>query len=276
MQKVKVNSGKKKVKGKNKESSLKSIKSIDGEGRASTLKAIVLDKSQLHRRGGSWKDAVKAAKVFKVSSGGIPRSIRPFWGPARHTFKYCDILALSSGAAGTTGVHAFACNSLYDPDQTGTGHQPLGFDELKVFFDHYVVISARIKVRFSAAGATANSTSNMLVGIILTDDLTSATDPRVFLEQPFGVNSEIAQTLSHDDFRELKLHWTAKEWYHVNDPMDAFDNIGALYSANPSEMAYFTVWTADTYSGDSTRSIRMTVEIDYDAVLLEPAEVGLS
>jgi hypothetical protein len=185
-------------------------------------------------------------------------------------------LSISTGAAGTTGVHAFATNSLYDPDQTGTGHQPLGFDDLKIFFDHYVVVGARIRVRFSAAGATANNTSNVLCGIMLTDDLTSATDPRVFLEQPFGVSTELAMTLSHKPFQELRHHWTAKEWYNLGDPMDNFNNIGALYSANPSEMAYFTVWVADHYSGDSTRSVRFTVEIDYDAVLLEPAEVGLS
>jgi hypothetical protein len=183
---------------------------------------------------------------------------------------------LSSGAAGSTGVYVYSCNSLYDPDRTATGHQPLGFDELKVFFDHYVVLSARIRVRFSAAGATANNTSNMIVGIILTDDLTSATDPRVFMEQPFGKHDELAMTLSHSKYTELKYHWTAREWWNLKDPEDAFEQIGALYSADPAEEAYFTLWCADSYSGDSTRGIRMSVDIEYDAVLLEPAEIGLS
>jgi hypothetical protein len=187
------------------------------------------------------------------------------------------VFALSSGAGGSTGVHSFATNSLYDPDQTATGHQPLGYDELKVFFDHYVVVGAKIRARFGATGSSAGYGANMMVGIMLTDDLTTATDPLVMLEQPFGVNSELSLTLTKgESFRELRHHWTAREWYNVSDPMDVFDNIGALYSANPTEMAYFTVWCADVNGADSSRTTYVTIEIDYDAVLLEPAEIGLS
>jgi hypothetical protein len=273
---VKVNT-KKKKKGKNTFSSSKTLGLPEGKVRALNLQPRVIPHAEMHKRDGVWKQALKAAKVFRVTSGGIPRSLRPFWGPARHKFRYADYLALSTGAAGTTGVHSWSCNSLYDPDQTGTGHQPLGFDELKVFFDHYIVLAATMRLRISADGASAGYGSNVLVGIMLTDDLTTATDPTVMLEQPFGVSTELSLTLTKgESFKQISHHWTAKEWYNLADPMDAFSNIGALYSANPTEQAYFTVWAADSNAGDSSRSLRISVEIDYDAVLLEPAEIGLS
>jgi len=38
-------------------------------------------------------------------------------------------------------------NSLYDPDLTGTGHQPYGYDQLKVFFQNYLVTEVTIEMQ---------------------------------------------------------------------------------------------------------------------------------
>lgn len=37
-------------------------------------------------------------------------------------------------------------NSLYDPDYSGSGHQPLYFDEWKVMFNKYIVYGCSYKV----------------------------------------------------------------------------------------------------------------------------------
>lgn len=39
-------------------------------------------------------------------------------------------------------------NSLYDPDRTGTGHQPYGFDALSVAYNRYKVNSATVVLTF--------------------------------------------------------------------------------------------------------------------------------
>jgi len=59
--------------------------------------------------------------------------------------KYCSSKSLTSGTSGITGnAQIYALNGLYDPDVTGTGHQPYGYDQLMTFYDIYTVKSVRI------------------------------------------------------------------------------------------------------------------------------------
>ena len=41
-----------------------------------------------------------------------------------------------------------------DPNHTGVGHQPLYFDQLMTIYNHYIVIGAKITVKFTAYPAT--------------------------------------------------------------------------------------------------------------------------
>lgn len=51
--------------------------------------------------------------------------------------------------------HVWQCSSLYDPDTTGTGHQPYGFDQLSALYYKYRVRKTRFSFTWTntAAGA---------------------------------------------------------------------------------------------------------------------------
>ncbi len=53
--------------------------------------------------------------------------------------RYCDRLEIDPGASSALGEHFFSCVGLFDPDITGTGHQPMGFDQYMALYDHYQV-----------------------------------------------------------------------------------------------------------------------------------------
>lgn len=58
--------------------------------------------------------------------------------------KYGDII--NGGALGTAGHAIWRGNSLFDPDQTFSGHQPLGFDQFSAFYNKYYVIGCSMKI----------------------------------------------------------------------------------------------------------------------------------
>jgi len=60
------------------------------------------------------------------------------------TMRYTEPFSINP-PVGTSGYYVFSANGLYDPNITGTGHQPMGFDQLMTFYNHYEVIGAKIK-----------------------------------------------------------------------------------------------------------------------------------
>lgn len=80
---------------------------------------------------------------FNKSKTSIGRSFMPGRKSAR--LVYCsDAL----GATTTVAIqwHDFAANGMYDPDITGVGHQPMGFDQLAAIYQRYRVNACKITV----------------------------------------------------------------------------------------------------------------------------------
>ncbi len=64
--------------------------------------------------------------------------------------RYCEFVKLDATALGSAVAvqHTFNANSVYDPNQTTTGHQPMGYDEMASQYNHYVVLGSKITVHF--------------------------------------------------------------------------------------------------------------------------------
>lgn len=73
--------------------------------------------------------------------------------------RYCDTIAWSL-SAGTTQVQQFRMNSTFDPDVTGSGHQPYGRDQLAALFNHYRVFRCAWHIEF------APSNDRLIVAVV--------------------------------------------------------------------------------------------------------------
>lgn len=60
-------------------------------------------------------------------------------------------------------------NSLYDPDITGAGHQPYGFDQLANMYNRYRVSASRVMVVATNLSTTATEETDVIVFPIKTD-----------------------------------------------------------------------------------------------------------
>lgn len=60
-----------------------------------------------------------------------------------------------TGATGAISTYVFSANGLFDPDITGTGHQPAYFDKMTAIYNHYTVLSSKISVTMMCMPANA-------------------------------------------------------------------------------------------------------------------------
>lgn len=63
--------------------------------------------------------------------------------------KYSGLYALTTAGVAVPAYHLFRLNSIFDPDYTGVGHQPLGHDELTPLYNKYVVSGVSWRVTYT-------------------------------------------------------------------------------------------------------------------------------
>lgn len=178
--------------------------------------------------------------------------------------KYVHYGSLNPGTLGVPASYVFSANGLYDPDVTGAGHQPRGFDQLIQLYDHYVVRKSTIKVTFLAH----SSNECNVCGIILQDDSSvSSTDLITELESR---NTTYGGLAYGNGSIMRKLDFNAKSFFNINDRL-----MYGTSSSNPSDQAYFVVFVQPTDTIDNN-PVRIMVELIYDCEFSEPNNVGSS
>lgn len=176
------------------------------------------------------------------------------------THKYRETVTLAS-TAGVMATYAFNANGMYDPNQSGTGTQPMYFDQMTALYDHYVVNSSTIKVTFVPAAVHANPGQ---IALYQNDDVSTApTSIARIGEQTTGVakifGPEANYTLS------LKNKYSCPKIWGAN-PLALSTQQGSG-TANPTEG---TIWTLAYEAGNgSNQSVLATVEITYNATWTE-------
>lgn len=180
--------------------------------------------------------------------------------------------AMSSAIAGFVCTQIFQCNGLYDPDYSGVGNQPRGFDQLMTMYSHYCVTKAKITVTFSTTGTGSYSTTSM-VGIAIKRDTAASTLAQDYMESPLYTYATLPAkpaTFPGAD-RRLTYSIDLAKYFGRKNIVNAVDLTGTI-SANPTEQAAFHLFA---YPGNTTLvqgTIQMSVVIDYYVTLTEPAD----
>lgn len=103
-------------------------------------------------------------------------------------FKYSATVGFNC-TAGVPAFYQFAGNSLYDPDISGTGHQPLGFDQWSAFYNKYCVTGSKIRAVYTLTTTSTVAQQSVKFCLVpLASDvdssvITSATDITQVIEQ---------------------------------------------------------------------------------------------
>jgi len=214
------------------------------------------------------KHVKKARPTFRKRK--VPQGTISCFPASRSTqLRYCDAVSNFTSTNGAITEYFMSCNSLFDPNRTASGHQPMGFDQWSALYNQYYVTSARIKIKLLADQA---NTAPCIVGIYLTDGTsTPYTSASEFIEAKKGVYKMFA----HSGSREVNLSYpfNAKKYFDVNDIKDN-TKLQAPITASPAEEAFFVIWYS-TLDG-TTETANMMITVDYNSHFTEPKDLGQS
>lgn len=189
-------------------------------------------------------------------------NIRDFGFPDRYAckLKYTSTDTLSG--TGSTTQKVFRINSLFDPDLSGVGSQPLNFDQLAAVYNKYLVTAVDWECTFT----NLNSTAANVVAVASDQTLSgssfdSLTENKRAKMAALSINSGGLST------RKLKGHVSMSD-LHGQPNIDSDPDQYSIVSANPQDVAYLTLEAAD-FTTATTISVGVRTKIVYHCVFKE-------
>lgn len=184
------------------------------------------------------------------------------------THRYCARGQLQTGASGVLASVSYRCNGMYDPDYSGTGHQPYYFDQISAVYNHWTVIGSKITIRVAKSDANVNSP--IIIGCMINDDGTVTPNIDGLCEHPSSTHRVLGYGNPATTFIKK---WSAKKTFGgsvLSNP-----NLQGSASADPTEQSMFTIFINSEPSVVAT-SVTIDVTIDYIAVWSELKDIATS
>ncbi len=182
----------------------------------------------------------------------------------RNTLTYYE--QINYYANSTPQSYVFRGNSVFDPNYTGTGSQPTGFDDLSALFYHYYVVGSRIEVTFQNESDTVMQVSLFpsLYSTTVTYDQ-STRQPYNRLQRCDGASrGGKSWTILTGTMATLTL---------LGTPWDL--NLRSNVSTSPSTQWYWHI-TLQSMDQSTTMFANMQVRVYYDVIWTDPQYVPLS
>lgn len=176
-------------------------------------------------------------------------------------------LALAAGA-GVSNSYVFTANGLFDPNITGAGHQPMGFDQLMLFYEHYTVTKCKLTVNFINTSAADVA----CVGILIAPDTTIVTDVAQLNENGLlakkylnfkGVDGSIGSVSVSADISKINGKKDVK----------SEDDFRGDVANNPVEQTYFHIFAYNPTVPGGTSAVSFDVVLEYEAIFTEPRKM---
>lgn len=209
-------------------------------------------------------------KVPKNTSLTKQHPMMPLGKTHKFVTRYADYsVTLNPGIAGAPASYVFSLNGLYDPDITGGGRQPLGFDQVMLMYDHYTVIYAKATVHFS----NQDTSFSQICALQLRDSATTTTDMENVLENSGTVYTVVAPFQTGGSVKELTISCSPSKWFG-RKVLGSTTYQGNL-NANPTDQVYLHCVAQPQFAADSSE-VRCSVLIEYTVILTEPKNLGPS
>lgn len=211
------------------------------------------------KKGYKNKKAINKRRVYKKKGAMIKNS--PFPYKVFTKLKYVQQISLDP-AAGSFSDHTFRANDCFDPDFSGAGHQPRGFDQWMANYSKFVVVGSKMTVK-----ASTNSTGSIdTVIAVRTNTLSTSPGSTIdFLEDRKNRYKILAPNASEG--LTLSTNYSHKTWLRSKPLTD--DTAHGNSTGSPTNLVYFQV-LAGAMDVNNPAQVDFVVEIDYLVCFFDP------
>lgn len=205
----------------------------------------------------------------------VPRKIYGFPDTLVTKLKYSDLITLTS-TANSLGRYVFQPNNCYDPDYSGTGHQPMFFDQYTPIYQRYVVLGAKVTASFSPVAntiSTAQPSGPLIVGLFEDYDTSlTATNVSWLMESNNSTTSFLNNALGGNNVKTLSCTYSPQQSLGVSSEDDV---VSALTTGGPARPYYVNVFMTETGLG-SPSSCNVKVDIEFTVRFFNQKDVAQS
>jgi len=235
------------------------------------------NRGQRRRRGGGSTGRNAFPGVMATPSTRpsiVNRSMPAFAQRTRRYLPYAQNFVSISSGAGVSGAYVFSANGMFDPNISGTGGQPMFFDEMMRLYNHYTVISSNCKVIFT----NTTSAVSAVVGLGISGSPTPVTSIEQIIESgkvsfitllPLNVSGSAATLSASVDCARFQ-GISRRNLAIMADP-----DMRGDAASNPIEQIYFHLYVWHPFD-NTIVTVAPQVLMHYDAMFHEPREGTLS
>lgn len=192
--------------------------------------------------------------LYKSPTSPVPKQKKVF-------LRYAETNVSLDPGASVPADYFFRANDLFDPNYTGAGHQPMGFDQWMALYGKFAVLNSKVTVKFSN-GADVQS-ADFIVGVRRTTTPTSSS--------------------TNDLIESNACSWAVRERYQVPTLVCAYshkkehnninpeeDSMFGTASASPGNAQYFHVWAVNAATTSDITPVIASVLIEYEVLFFDP------
>lgn len=217
------------------------------------------NKSAKNRRGVSNKASMAATTVT------IPHRVVDF--------PYAAIWSMTESVAGGGAYYTFTINDPYDPNFTGAGSQPVGFDQWAQFYGRFRTVRFKFTMDIANVTGTANPVK---VGIYFSPQSTLPAVPAAWFVQPTVGRQTKLLSSTTGSAEVCRLTGSVDIWdvfgVTKREFMDEAD-FASTFSGGPARVAYMHVFCL---SSVAAATVRVYPELHYITELSQPVALSVS
>lgn len=212
----------------------------------------------------------KRSNILTTSSLSVPIRSYPIGKSKRMTTRYVQFQQdLTPGAVLSDRI--WSLNGLYDPDISATmNHQPLGFDQFMLMYDHYTVLAARVRVVF----INKDTSDPALVAIQVKDTANITDSLSESVENGLCRWAVVSSAGTGGDQKTLSLSVDLNDFFSTNVRYES--KYSGTSAGNPSDQCYLHCIAAPAASAGNVSGVAYQICIEYDVLYDEPKQLDQS